>query len=438
MILKNGKIFTNTDAGIIDNGWIKIDDGIIEEIGEGEHPFDDTVIDLQGKLVLSGFVNAHTHMYSTLARGIPLSIYPVSFRAILEDLWWKLDKNLTKDAVYYSALIGGIESLKNGITTVIDHHASYGYIRGSLSLVKEALVDLLKMRVDLCYEISDRWGEKKSKISQEESFDFLKEVKKQKNPLLSAHIGLHASFTLEDSTLENVVKNTPDDIGFHIHTAEGPEDQVDAIKNYAKRVIERLDDFGILKRETILVHGVYLSEREKKILKDREVFFAHAPQSNMNNAVGVADIVGLLNDNVDVVLGNDGFGFNILNDLRVMMILQKYEKRDFNGFGFDNLYKIFLNNNYKLSETFFPGKFGKIKQGYNADLVVLDYVSPTPLDKDNLLGHIIFGLSDRINVDKVFINGEMRVNNGKMVGICEEDVYKEAQKVASSLWNKMI
>ncbi len=436
MIIKNAKIFTNSEKGFIENGWLKIEDTEITDIGEGVLPGGEECIDVGGKLVTPGLVNAHTHIYSTFARGIPLNIHPRSFYEILDDLWWKLDKNLDRDSIYYSALVGGIESLKSGVTTLIDHHASYGYIKGSLFSLKNALIDVLGIRADLCYEISDRWGNRASYDAQEESFEFLEYVKNANNPLLSSHVGLHASFTLKDETLKNIRDNTSDDVGFHIHVAEGPEDQEDAIKHYGKRVIERLVDYGIVKERSIIVHGIRLTDKEIRILKREQPFFAHAPQSNMNNGVGVQDI-DALSEEIDVVLGNDGFGFNILNDLRVMMLLQKHKNRDFNGMSFSHIQKIFLENNYKLVETFFSGRFGRLTQGYKADIVVFDYTPPTPITRDNVLGHMIFGLADRVLVDKVFVNGKMRVDNGEIVGVDEEEIYKEARKVSSELWRKI-
>ena len=438
MIIKDAMIFTNDDKGFIESGWIKVKDDEVIDVGEGLPPQaqDEEVIDVKGELITPGFVNAHTHIYSTFARGIPLNIHPRSFYEILNDLWWKLDRNLDKDSIYYSALIGGMESLKSGVTTLIDHHASYGYIKGSLNTLKDALVDVLGIRVDLCYEISDRWGDKDSYEAQEESFEFLKYAMDLNNPLLSSHIGLHASFTLKDETLKNVRDNTPDNIGFHIHVAEGPEDQEDAIRYYGKRVIERLLDYDILREKSIIVHGIRLTEKEIEIIKEKQPFFAHAPQSNMNNGVGVQHIDSLIKD-IKVVLGNDGFGFNILNDLRVMMLLQKHENSDFNAMDFSHIYKIFLENNYTLLEKFFPGKFGKISPGYKADFVVFNYTPPTPLTKHNILGHIIFGLGDRVSVDKVFVAGRMRVDGGRILGIDEEKIYKEAERKSFLLWKRI-
>ncbi len=437
MIIKNANIFTNSEKGFIENGWIVIEEERIKEVGEGIPAEEGEVIDAKGKLLMPGFVNAHTHIYSTLARGIPLDIHPRSFSDILSELWWKLDRYLDRDAIYYSALIGGIESLKSGVTTLIDHHASYGYIKGSLNTLKEVLLDTLGLRVDLCYEISDRWGKGDSERSLEESFDFLEYVRSQKNPLLSTHIGLHASFTLQDETLKRVRENTPWDIGFHIHLAEGIEDQIDAIKAHGKRVVERLLDYDILRDTSIVVHGIRLTQREIEILKEKGPFFAHAPQSNMNNGVGIQDIGYLMDKGINVVLGNDGFGFNILNDLRVMMLSQKHEHRDFNALGFENIYKIFFENNYKLLEKFFPGRFGKIEEGYMADFVIFDYIPPTPLTSSNMLGHLIFGLSDRVSVDKVFVGGRLRVDKGRVLGVDESKVYKEAQYVSSLLWKRI-
>ncbi len=435
MIIKNAKIFTNSEKGFIENGWIKIVGDEIQAIGSGEIPDDKEIIDAKGMLITPGFVNAHTHIYSALARGIPLSISPRNFYEILRDLWWKLDKVLDEESIYYSAFVGGIESLKSGVTTLFDHHASYGYIEGSLSILKNVLVDSLGMRADLCYEISDRWGPDEKDKTLTESFNFVKNTKR--SSYLSYHIGLHASFTLEGETLRYVKENTPEDIGFHIHVAEGIEDQVEDIKRYGKRTIEKLSGYNILRENSIVVHGIRLTEKEVDIIAERDSFFAHAPQSNMNNGVGIQDIEKLIDKRINVVLGNDGFGFNILNDLRVMMLSQKNEKRNFNALSFPKIERVFLENNYKLVERFFPGRFGKILPGYKADMVVFDYDPPTPMNEGNFLGHLIFGLSDRVKVDKVFIGGKLRVDNGKVIGIDEDEIYEKSRRATTLLWKRI-
>ncbi len=437
MILSNAVIWTN-DGKLIEKGWIKIDNGLITDVGEGTPSSAD--LDLRGKLVLPGFVNLHSHLYSGLVRGMPLDVSPYSFLEILEDIWWKLDLCLDEESVYYSALVGGIESIKSGVTAIVDHHASYGCVRGSLLLLKRALVDELGMRADLCYEVSDRCGREKAEEAVEENLSFIELSLKEGKGYFKAHFGLHASFTLSDETLQACVRSAPESIGFHIHLAEGPEDQRDSIEKYDLRAVERLDRWGILRRNTIVVHGIDLSADEKDILASRGVFFVHCPQSNMNNGVGTADLSSMFNRGIKVCLGNDGYGFNILNDLRVAFLLQKHEKRDFNAVSLKEVSDTLLRNNYKALESFWEGelKFGKIAPGYAADMIVIEYEPPTPFSAENFLGHLIFGIADNIKVDKVMVGGKFLLDNGKVLNVDEEKVFSEARKVAERLWKKVI
>ncbi|MCD6364081.1 MAG: putative aminohydrolase SsnA [Synergistetes bacterium] len=437
MILSNAVIWTN-DGSLVEKGWIRIEGGVISEVGKGI-PFSSD-LDLAGKLVLPGLVNIHSHLYSSLVRGMPISVSPQSFLGILKEIWWKLDLHLDEESVYYSALVGGIESLKSGITAIVDHHASYGCVRGSLLLLKRALVDELGMRADLCYEVSDRCGREKAEEAIEENLSFIELSLKEGNGYFKAHLGLHASFTLSDETLQACVGSAPESVGFHIHLAEGPEDQRDSIEKYDLKVVERLDRWGILRKNTIVVHGIDLSAGEKDILSSRDVFFAHCPQSNMNNGVGTADLSSMFDRGIKVCLGNDGYGFNILNDLRVAFLLQKHEKRDFNAVSLEEICNTFLKNNYEALESFWGGelKFGKIAPGYAADLIVLDYNPPTPLNADNFLGHLLFGIADSLKVDKVIVGGKVLLDSGKVLNVDEERVFSEAEKVAKRLWERVI
>ena len=98
--------------------------------------------DCSGTVVLPGNVCAHTHLYSALARGMPYSLPPpASFIEILQRIWWRLDRALDEPAVRLSALVGGLDALLAGTTTVIDHHASPNFIDGSLDVIAAALGD---------------------------------------------------------------------------------------------------------------------------------------------------------------------------------------------------------------------------------------------------------------------------------------------------------
>lgn len=110
---------------------------------------------------MPGFINMHNHIYSTFARGLSLTNYhPKNFMDILVDQWWRIDRALTLEDTYQSGKVAYLDSIRNGVTTVFDHHASYGEITGSLTQLSNA-ADELGIRTCLCYEVSDRDGEQK-------------------------------------------------------------------------------------------------------------------------------------------------------------------------------------------------------------------------------------------------------------------------------------
>jgi Cytosine deaminase and related metal-dependent hydrolases len=147
-VLYNGKIITLGSESYIENGAIAIENGIIVEVGSTQSILskykDAELYDLDGRFVIPGFINTHMHLYSTFARGFGFGgASPYTFKEILELIWWRLDKFLdTEEEIYYSALMPAIEGLKSGTTTIIDHHASFGLIDGSLDIVENALKEV--------------------------------------------------------------------------------------------------------------------------------------------------------------------------------------------------------------------------------------------------------------------------------------------------------
>ncbi|MGY4707014.1 putative aminohydrolase SsnA [Candidatus Bipolaricaulota sp. J31] len=423
----------------LDRGYVVIEDGRIDRVGHGPAPDvpGATRIDAEGRLVTPGLVNAHGHLYSSLARGVPLAGFaPRTFREILEGLWWKLDRALDLEGVYLSALVGGIWHLRRGVTAIFDHHASPSAIEGSLSQIKRAVVDELGMRCDLCYEVTDRGGEAERDAGIAENVRFAKEERVA--GFASAHMGLHASFTLSDGSLEKAVSAAePLGLPFHIHLAEGKEDPVDALQKYGMRTAERLDKFGVLTAGTLLIHGIQLSGAELGLLAERPASLIHNPRSNMNNAAGAAQVVTMLARGIKVGIGTDGFGADILGELLAARLLAHHSTGDPTALGDTELISI-LGHNYELAGEFFGVPFGKLQPGYAADLVIWDYRPPTPLSADNLLSHLLFaGISEGLFPETVIIGGEVRFEEGAIVDVDEEEAMNKAREAARALWRRL-
>ncbi len=451
MIIKNVRIWTNDERGVIENGFVQIKGDTIERLGSMKElsktrraPSKKSlgkieVLDGGGQLLMPGLINCHTNLYGALARGMALEgVAPYTFRDILEQIWWRLDKALDAESIYYSAFVGGIDLLKNGVTTLIDHHASPSCIRGSLKALKQVVVDDLGLRASLCYETSDRDGKERARQGIEENITFFDEAQRAKDDRVNALIGLHASFTLSDETfalLQRKLKNRR--VGYHIHAAEGIEDSQDSQQRYSKRVIERLRDLGILNSQTIVAHGIHLTEDEKDIIAEKDAIVVHNPQSNMNNAVGITDVIGLLHRGALVGLGNDGFGSNMLDDLKAMYLAQKFVHGDPKVLDMSQAHQILFENNYAIVKRLFGIEIGKIKPRYKADLILADYTPPTPLEAENFMGHLIFGLASRFDVRTALVGGKIVMRDGQVCGADEGDVCRAAREVARRLWQRI-
>ena len=370
-----------------------------------------------GCLVVPGNVCSHTHLYSALARGMPYGLEPPeNFLQILQRVWWRLDRALDADAIRASALVGGMEALLAGTTTLIDHHASPNAIDGSLDVISEAL-DGLGLRSVLCYETSDRDGPERAAAGIEENRRFLARVQRERPALVRGLVGAHACFTLSDETLAACAEVGP----LHVHAAE---DGVDVA------AVERLAHLGALREDTLLAHGVHLSELELELVRDAGASVAHNARSNMNNAVGHASL-GELGPRVS--LGTDGIGADMFEESRAAYFrLREADLDAAPGWPLDR-----LAEGARLAARLFDEPLlGTLEPGAPADLVVLDYAAPAPLRESSFAGHWVFGLSSR-HVRDVMVAGELVVADRRLTRIDQQQLAAKASAEAERLWRRL-
>lgn len=395
-------------------------------------------VDGQGRLAIPGLINAHTHLYSSLARGMSVSpFHPASFTQILEQLWWKLDKALDAESIRASALVGAMEAARCGVTTLIDHHASPNAIPGSLDMLRQEVCGRLGLRGIFCYEITDRDGPERRDQGIAENLRFLKAIGSD-DPLCAAQVGLHASFTLGAETMDQVASAIPDDMGVHIHVAEGPEDELACNETYGMSIIERLDRLGLVRPTSVLAHCLHVDEREKDLIAERDAIVVHNPHSNMNNAVGTFDMPGFLTRDILSGLGTDGLGANMLSELFTAGLLQKHSRSNPLAGSPDHLHSLLFRGNPQIAERLLGLHLGTIQPGSPADIVLLDYIPPTPLRSENLLGHLLFGVAVHgFRVTDLFVAGRSILRNGDFVDVDEEEAYAHAREQAAHLWSRL-
>ena len=438
ILIKNGIIITLGDnPKVLYNHSVLIENGLIKKIALSNDFKDkyDKEIDASGKVVLPGFINAHMHFYSTLVRGLGKAKPSGSFLEVLENLWWRLDKVLTPEDNYYSALIMLVSAIRRGTTTFIDHHASPYAITGSLQQIAKAVKET-GLRASLCYELSDRDGEAIAEEGLKENYEFIKYTQKNNDEFLKALFGLHASFTISDKTLEKASAMGKElNSGFHIHVAEAESDEEHCEKNFGMRVVERLNKFGILGKKTIAAHCVHVNENEMNLLKDTGTNVVHNPQSNLNNAVGIADVVKMANKGILVGLGTDAMTVNMIEEIRVAMWAQHLKQQNPTA-GFMEIASTLFFNNAKIANKYWNTPLGKIEEGAAGDIVLIDYNPPTPLDESTALGHLIFGIS-QADTDTTIVNGKVLMENRKLkLDIDEEAIAAKARELTKALWNR--
>ncbi|HRU50897.1 MAG TPA: putative aminohydrolase SsnA [Planctomycetota bacterium] len=430
ILIKNAYILTfDENQTVIPEGYILIKDNIIQEVQAGSYNgiTPDTTIDANHRVVTPGLVNAHMHCYSTFSRGLDIGCAPSCFVEILEKLWWRLDKKLSTKDLYYSTLIPTMEAIRGGVTTFIDHHASPHCIPGCLDEVERALLDA-GMRGILCYETSDRDGLEIAQQGIEENTRFIQKNNNNKDVLVKGTYGLHASFTVSDNTLQQTIDNAnQNNVGIHIHLAEDHADQTLTLTQYKKRLVHRLSDRKALNDKSITAHAVWVDENEKDILANSPAWVVHNPRSNMNNAVGVMDLLGLIQRNAKVCLGTDGMCGSIWPDLRTVAILQKLQHRD-PRLVWNELWTL-LKNNYQLANIFFPIPQGQLQKNHLADIVIFNYYPPTPLTQNNILGHFLFGFA-HVQAHTVLINGKIVLQNYEFLHLDEKEIAAKSREQA--------
>lgn len=440
IIVGNGRMITrDPENPYFEDGAVVLDGSVITKAGptvqlRQEFPGAE-FIDAKHGVIMPAFINTHEHIYSAMARGLTIHGYnPKGFLDILDGMWWTIDRNLSLEQIRQSARATYIESVKNGVTTVFDHHASYGAITGSLYAIEDAAGEM-GVRTCLCYEVSDRDGKEKSRQAIRENEDFIKHAQNDTSDMIAGMMGLHASFTLSDETLERCAAGNPGDAGCHIHIAEGIDDLHHSLKHYGKRIVDRLMDFGILGAKTIAAHCIYINGHEMDLLRDTGTMVVHNPESNMGNACGCPPTLEIIHRGILTGLGTDGYTHDMIESYKAANVLHKHSLCDPNA-GWAEIPQMLFDGNSKIAGRFFKKELGVLKEGAAADVIILDYLPHTPFDDSNCNGHILFGMTGK-NVVTTICNGKVLMKDRALCGIDEEKAMFEIRNESAKLWNQL-
>ncbi len=437
LLITNGRLLTRSGTEFYECGAVAIEGKYIREVGEAsilETKYADAEkIDAHGGVIMPGLINMHNHIYSAFARGLSIRGYaPKDFMDILEGQWWKIDRCLTKENDRLSAYAVYADCIKNGVTTVFDHHASFFDIPGSLYDLAEA-AQALGVRTSLCYEVSDRDGEEKRVQSIRENERFIKRAAKDDSDMLKGMMGLHASFTVSDKTLEECLASGGKEAGFHVHCAEGPADLAHSLHNYGKRIIERFYDAGILGDKTLAIHCVHINKAEMKLLRNTGTAVVHNPESNMGNAVGCGAVIQMKKEGLLVGLGTDGYTNDMIESYKVGNIIHKHHLCD-PTVAWGEIPDMLFNGNAEIAGRYFKAPLGVLKPRAYADVIVADYDPLTPMDGTNANSHILFGMQGRSVITTV-CNGRVLMKDRELLVCDEKELMAKCRESAKKLWS---
>ncbi len=444
LIVGNGRVITRDSKNpYLERGAVAIDGDTISAIGDEEelkaaNPGYEYV-DAHGGVIMPGLINCHTHIYSGLARGLAIEgCNPTNFLENLEQQWWKIDDNLTLDGTRASAYATILDSLRDGVTTIFDHHASFCEIPGSLFAIKDVAKEL-GMRSCLCYEVSDRRGEEKRDQSIAENAEFAKwahDAREVGDNMIAAMFGGHATFTLSDETMDKMAEANNGLTGFHIHVCEGMNDVWDSRLNRGGiSPVERLLQHNLLGPDTMLGHCIHVTPAEMDIIRESGTWLVNNPESNMGNAVGCAPVLEFFRRGIPVCMGTDAYTHDMLESLKVFLIIQRHNAAMPNV-GWGEAMTMLFENNAKMATKYFGRQLGILAPGAAADVIVMDYPVFTPFSDENIDGHMLFGMMGK-NCRTTIVNGQVLYKDREFVAFDEERINAWTLEQSKKLWGDL-
>ena len=328
------------------------------------------------------------------------------------------------------------DAIRHGTTTLFDHHASAGYVDGSLDVIADA-VEQSGVRGVLCYEVTDRHGAAAADAGIKENLRFMRRLEMDPNPRLAAMFGLHASLTLSGATLQACRAAAPSEAAFHIHVAEHEQDQYDSLAKSKMRVVERLQNHGILGPRTIAAHCVHVDAAEIALLKsDAHLGYPPAPiqhEQRSRSSTGGIDAAGR---SPRVPRQRWLPGLHVAGVEGRSLPAQVLESgSEAHGCSIRSWTWPWASAP-KLPATFFPGQpIGQITPGAAADLILVDYPAPTPITSENFPWHVLFGLQSGM-VTTTIVAGKILMKDRQLTTLDEAALSARARELAPRVWRR--
>ena len=395
---------------------------IAETIDEGNV---DKIIDAEGKILLPGLINTHTHLSMTLFRGLADDL---SLDSWLNDHIWPMEANLNGDYCYIGALLGAVELIKSGTTTFSD---MYFYMEDVARAVEDAGI-----RAVLSYGMIDFGDAEKREAEIEENLQLFKSCNGMADGRIKVFFGPHSPYTASEDLLIKVRELADEyNMGIHIHVSETEKEINDSLDERGLRPFEYLEKIGFLGPDVVAAHCVWLSDEEIEIIKKHDVKVSHNPCSNMKLASGIAPVSKLIENDICVSIGTDGASSNnnldLIEELKTASLLQKVSTLDPKVLTSDEAITMAT---IKGAEALgLENEIGSIEVGKKADIILIDTNSANMVpDSSSLSSNVIYSANGS-NVDTTICNGKILMENKKLTVLDEQEIYDKARKAIKEL-----
>jgi cytosine/adenosine deaminase-related metal-dependent hydrolase len=432
VILNAGTLITMDDERTVrSEAHVVVEDGDIVAIEDG-YASGAEVIDASDEVVIPGLVNCHTHMYALPIRGAPLAAAPESFYEALVDIWWNVDEAFTERDARLSALGSCAEMLQSGVTTFCDNYSGPNTLPGGLDAVAEGVAQT-PIRGMITFETTARNSEAQARDGIAENQRFIDETEDQYDTV-SGHYCLHTLFTNTEDIIEECVDRATDDgRPIQIHLEEGLVDVHESIAEYGNRPVPALEDMGFFDAEVIAAHCVHSTESEIEILAENEVNVAHNPYSNINNAVGIADVETMQAHEMTIGLGDDGWDPDMFETMRSAVGIHKLKQR--NPSGFDMATALEWATIGGAAVLGMDDAVGSIEVGKRGDFVTID-LGPNPVLDDSAPYYVVSAASSA-DVTRTIIDGvPVYDQKSGVVGVDDTDMAAVGD-ASADLWDRL-
>jgi 5-methylthioadenosine/S-adenosylhomocysteine deaminase len=440
LLVEGGAVVTVDDAGTIhDPGWVRVEGNQVVAVGAGEAPEAmrrglDATLDATGGAVMPGMTNAHTHLFQSFFRGLADDKTLLDW---LRDCIWPGAVHLDGETAYLAALVGLIENLRGGATTVIDHQ--YIHVDEATDEAVCRAADELGVRFLLAHGWADRNYHEPLMEPAAMAIARTEALRSRWDGRNDDRIRVELAPLIpwgcsDEAMTATVAASRAWGRGTHIHCAETRAEVELSLDERGVRHVAWLDRLGVLGPDVQLAHSVWVDDDEIDLIASSGSIVVHCPVSNMYLASGVAPIVEMRDRGITIALASDGPGSNNRQDMFEVMkataLLQKVHHLDAVVLQPENVLQMACRGG--AAAFGMPDDFGSIAAGQRADLIVVDFRSPFVAPVHRVASALVYNVTPR-DVTHVVVDGEVRIRDRELVHADESAILARAEESAREL-----